>query len=251
SQQNPSVAMDSAGDFVVAWTSNNQIGINQDGDGDGIYAKRYIASAIDKTLTPGSEFLVNTYTTGNQKNASVAMDSMGDFVVAWQSYNQIGINQDGSRYGVYAQRYTSATTLTTQGSEFHVNTYTTGDQRNASVAMDSAGDFVVAWQSYQEGPGSGDGVYAQRYTSATTLTTQGSEFHVNTYTTGDQVTPSVAMDGAGDFVVSWVDSSYNAGIFTKRYSSAGAQQGTGDNLVKQGDVQYTTRNSSGLLNNNE
>ena len=34
-----------------------------------------------------------------------------------------------------------------------------------SVAMDSAGDFVVAWQSYGEG-GSSYGVYAQRYTAA-------------------------------------------------------------------------------------
>ncbi len=35
----------------------------------------------------------------------------------------------------------------TTGSEFQVNSYTTNFQRLASMAMDSDGDFVVAWES--------------------------------------------------------------------------------------------------------
>ncbi len=54
-------------------------------------------------MAQGSQFQVNTYTTGNQKDASVAMDSAGDFVVAWQSNGN-----DGSEYGVYAQRYNAS-----------------------------------------------------------------------------------------------------------------------------------------------
>ncbi|MDZ4689373.1 MAG: cadherin repeat domain-containing protein [Planctomycetaceae bacterium] len=58
------------------------------------------------TATPvGGEFRVNTYTTGAQRTftespQSVAMDADGDFVVTWTSYPQ-----DGSSYGVYAQRF--------------------------------------------------------------------------------------------------------------------------------------------------
>jgi hypothetical protein len=49
----------------------------------------------------GSEFLVNTYTTGSQDDPSVAMTRSGDFVVAWDG----APGQDGSGYGVFAQRY--------------------------------------------------------------------------------------------------------------------------------------------------
>ncbi|HUQ72267.1 MAG TPA: hypothetical protein VM165_22265, partial [Planctomycetaceae bacterium] len=45
------------------------------------------------------EFRVNTYTTGVQSGAAVAVDGDGDFVVVWTSNGQ-----DGSSVGVYAQR---------------------------------------------------------------------------------------------------------------------------------------------------
>ena len=32
--------------------------------------------------------------------------------------------------------------------EFQVNTHTTYDQKNAEIAMDQAGGFVVVWSSY-------------------------------------------------------------------------------------------------------
>jgi len=50
----------------------------------------------------GLEFQVNTYTTGQQLDASVAMDADGDFVVAWTSDGQ-----DGNGHGIYAQRYSA------------------------------------------------------------------------------------------------------------------------------------------------
>ena len=180
-QNSPSVAMDSDGDFVVAWHS-----FAQDGDNNGIFAQRYDAAGV----ATGSEFQVNTYTTLGQRRPSVAMDAEGDFVVAWESNGQ-----DGDSYGVFAQRY--AATGVAQGSEFQVNTYTTSFQRDPSVAIDSEGDFVVVWESFQDGDGSG--VYAQNYNAAGAP--QGIEFRVNTYTSRNQFSPSVAMDAAGGFVV--------------------------------------------------
>jgi len=93
SQQNPSIAMDADGDFVIAWESRNQ-----DGDSYGVYAQRYKSDGIKA----GVEFLVNTETTSFQNNPSIAMDADGDFVIAWHSYLQ-----DGSSFGIYAQRYKS------------------------------------------------------------------------------------------------------------------------------------------------
>ena len=60
-QNNPAVAIDADGDFVVTWQSSDQ-----DGDGNGIYAQRYNASGVAQ----GSEFLVNTFTTSYQSNTN-------------------------------------------------------------------------------------------------------------------------------------------------------------------------------------
>ena len=84
------VASDSGGDFVVAWVSDSQ-----DGSDTGIYAQRFNPAGVAQ----GSEFRVNTYTTNRQIGASVGMDAVGDFVMTWAS-----LEQDGSSYGVYAQR---------------------------------------------------------------------------------------------------------------------------------------------------
>src|SRR6267378_942596 len=98
--------MDAAGGFVIAWQSNIQ-----DGSSYGIYAQRYNASGVPQ----GGEFPVNSYTTGAQVKPSVGMDAAGGFVIAWQSDGQ-----DGSSYGVYAQRYNASGVP--QGGEFPVNT---------------------------------------------------------------------------------------------------------------------------------
>ncbi|VTU01332.1 rhs repeat-associated core domain-containing protein : YD repeat protein OS=Isosphaera pallida (strain ATCC 43644 / DSM 9630 / IS1B) GN=Isop_2419 PE=4 SV=1 [Gemmataceae bacterium] len=213
-QIDPAVAMDAAGNFVVAWTS-----AGQDGSGTGVYAQRFSATgtAVD------AEFKVNTYTAGDQGGPTVAMSAAGNFVVAWTS-----AGQDGSATGVYAQRFSA--TGTAQQSEFKVNTYTAGSQGGPAAAMDAAGNFVVVWTSFGQ-DGDLAGVYAQRY--AATGTAQQSEFLVNTTTTDSQSLPAVAMDANGDFVVSWT--SYDPGlnledIYARQFSAGGAAQG-GEFLV--------------------
>jgi hypothetical protein len=87
----------------------------------------------------GPEFRVNTYTTGLQWFPSVAADTSGNFVVVWSSDGQ-----DGSSWGVFAQRYASSGFPV--GPEFRVNTYTTSPQGGSfdiAVASDPSGNFVV------------------------------------------------------------------------------------------------------------
>ena len=90
------------------------------------------------------------------------------------------------------------TTLT--GPDFPVNSYTTGMQLRAAVAADGAGNFVVVWTSDSQ-DGSGTGIFGQRFDAAGARI--GGEFQVNTYTTGEQDFPAVAMDAAGRFLVVW------------------------------------------------
>jgi hypothetical protein len=200
-QDSPTLAMDADGDFVIAWES-----YRQDGSDDGVYAQRYNAAGLPQ----GVEFLVNTYTSNSQYSPALALDADGDFVIAWQSYNQ-----DGSGYGVYAQRYNAAGLP--QGVEFLVNTYTSNSQSSPTLALDADGDFVIAWHSGDQ-DGSASGVYAQRYNAAGLP--QGAEFRVNTYTSDFQSYPTLAMDADGDFVIAWQSNNQDGGgggIYAQRY----------------------------------
>ncbi len=127
------VATDANGNFVVVWASSNA---TQDGSGYGIYGQRFNAAGAKV----GTEFRVNNYTTGDQTQPSVAMDANGNFVVAWTSNGQ-----DGSVFGVYAQRYDASATKI--GGEFKVNSTTASDQFTPIVAMNATGNFVVMWTS--------------------------------------------------------------------------------------------------------
>ncbi|WP_428940191.1 hypothetical protein [Fontivita pretiosa] len=206
-QYAPAVAMDAAGNFVIAWTSSLQ-----DGSIAAVYAQRYDAAG-----TPlAQEFRVNTTTDGYQYAPSIGMDPDGSgFVIAW-----VSDGQDGSDGGIFAQRYDAAGVPL--GDEFAVNSFTTGTQDAPCVAMDSQGDFVIAWQSGGMHDGSGYGVYAQRY-NALGLP-QGGEFRVNTYTTSSQFDPDVAIDADGDFVITWTSRGQDGGgygIYAQRYNAAG------------------------------
>jgi len=208
-QRTPSIASDVNGRFVVVWES-----LGQDGSDFGVFGRHYDSSGI-----PGLEFRVNSETMDVQDRPKVAMNPAGAFVVVWESYGQ-----DGFWSGIFGRRYNAAGTA--QATEFRVNTYTTRGQVNPSVAMDSAGKFVVVWESYEQ-DGSEWGIFGQRYSAAGAP--QGAEFRVNTYTTGDQHGAAVAMDADGGFVVVWTgddgQDGYQSGVFGQRYDATGAPQG--------------------------
>jgi len=169
-QDTPSVAMDAAGNLVVAWESNGQ-----DGSAKGVYAQRY-SSAGAKV---GTEFRVNTFTPLTQDDVDVVMDPLGNFIIAWESAEQDG---DPIGTGVFAQRYTSAGAPL--GTEFQVNTFTSYGQEDPAIAIDDAGNFVVAWSSYLQDV-SGEGIFAKIFseTGVVTTTTMASGSTTTTTTT--------------------------------------------------------------------
>src|SRR5438094_8078554 len=183
-QGRPRVAADSTGNFVVVWQSSGQ-----DGSGSGVSGPRYSGSGAPQ----GPECRVNTGTTDQQARPAVATDGAGNFVVVWEDF----ANAFGGR-GIIGQRYSSSGAP--QGPEFRVNTYTTYSKQYPAVAADGAGNFVVVWGSFVQ-DGSGTGVFGQRCTSSGAP--PGPHLRGNTYTTGDQRSPSVAADAAGNFVVVW------------------------------------------------
>ena len=89
-QEQPAVAMDGAGNFVVVWSGNGM------GDGDGVFAQRFNAAGVPQ----GTEFRVNgAVSVGfNQSDPDIAMETNGDFAVVWQS-------NETSSIEIWLQRY--------------------------------------------------------------------------------------------------------------------------------------------------
>jgi Ca2+-binding RTX toxin-like protein len=210
----PVVARNASGQFVVAWTGRNVDVDDADDSGTGIYAQRY-----DTDGAPLNSLLrINTTTTNNQENPSVAIQPDGSFIVVWESQNQ-----DGSGKGVFGQRYNSRGRQV--GLEFQVNTYITGDQFNPVVAVDGAGRFVVAWESVRE-DGSGSGIYARLYDD--NGNPRGLPFRVNVTTRGNQSAPSIGMDAEGNFTIAWTSDSRNedgsgSGVYAQQFDQNGAR----------------------------
>ena len=211
-QEHADVAVGGDGSFVVTWTD-----AVLDGDIIGVFAQRYSSSG----QRAGTQFQVNTYTPGQQFDTHVAAGPTGDFVIVWTS----SAARTAPPAGVFGQRFNSSGQ--TQGTEFLVNTFTQTTQGRADIASDATGNFIVVWRSgnfYSSDPGqdgSSYGIFGQRYASAGQRV--GTEFQVNTYTTGGQEFPAVGVDSDGDFVVAWEGPS---DIFAQRFASAGQSLGT-------------------------
>jgi len=209
-QRKPAIAMDKRGNFVITWRSRYQ-----DGSEYGIFAQRF--NKRGKAL--GSEFQVNTYTDGEQRDPAIAMDKRGNFVITWQSWEQ-----DGSDDVIFAQRFNKKGIAL--GPEFQVNTYIDYDQDSPAIAMDKKGNFVITWMSTWQ-DGSEYGIYAQRFNKQGQAL--GSEFQVNTYTSDSQWTPAIAMDEIGNFVITWQSNGQDGskgGIYAQRYNKQGQALGS-------------------------
>lgn len=209
-QNDPSVAMDSDGDFVIVWQSGYFAINSPDESYSGIYGQRYdkIGNKVGDQFRIDSGF--------KESNPNVAMNDNGDFVVVWEDI----FFEDGSETGIYGQRYNRNGMK--EGGQFLVNTYTRGFQSNPSVAIDSDGAFMVVWKSKQPVYFGSYGIYGQVYKSDGTL--NGSEFRVSNYTTSDQGNQSIAVNADGNFIVVW-DSSYRE-VFGQVFSSDGVPYST-------------------------
>lgn len=205
------VASLSNGGFVTTWTSDSQ-----DGSFAGVYAQRY-----DNTGTKvGGEFLVNTTTANSQAGSSVAGLGDGSFVILWASSGQ----DAGATWGIYGQRY--AANGTPSGGEFRVNSTTAGDQTLSGVTALSGGGFVATWTDSAH-DGAGSGVYGQVYDASGSPV--GSEFQVNTTTSGNQTNSAAAALPGGGFVVAWQSSGQDGdgnGIYFQRFDASGAKVGS-------------------------
>ena len=201
-QTRPWVAMNQSGNFTIAWTDY------RNGNYD-IYAQRYDAAGNPV----GVNFQANDDVgTQAQYNPSVAMDTLGDFVISWY-------DRRNAHYDIYAQRYDTAGTPI--DSNFLVNddvgTYA---QYYPRTAMGVAGDFVITW--YDDRSGNND-IWAQRYDAAGDPL--GVNYKVNDdLGTASQYLPDIAIDSSGNYIITWYDYRFDSDIYAQMYDADGNPQ---------------------------
>ncbi len=206
-QSFPEIAMAPDGAAVVVWES-----IGQDGDLHAVAARRYGPDGSPQ----GTDFVVNSETMDVQSQPSVAMAANGSFVVLWRSKFQ-----DGSEFGVYAQRFDDSGNPV--GGEFRVNQETDRDQAIAFGDFDGGGHLMVAWESDGQ-DGSSGGIFGRVYDPAGVA---GNEFQVNTTSQSWQHDVEIAGLPSG-FIATWesrnVDAQDRAVVF-RRYAADGIPLG--------------------------
>jgi hypothetical protein len=167
------VAMDRAGNFVVSYTRDTGNNGNFD-----IFAKQYnsggqLLKVIDVAISPVAE-----------TESSVAMTPDGRFDVAWE---QAFSPTDDD---IFEKSYSAS------GGLLATNTvaFSTALDRSPSIAMDNAGNAVVAWEKAND-------IKARRISSSGV---QGPEINIAS-TSDSEDEPSVALKpGGGGFVVGYL-----------------------------------------------
>jgi hypothetical protein len=126
---NKQVAMDSSGNYVAVWQ-----------DGTNILAQRFTAAGAAN----GAKITVTS--TGSPANAQVAMNASGAFVVVWNNASNSLLFQRYNASGVAQGSATTVASVTSSGSPapwpYTITTVTPSD---ASVGINTAGEFVVAY----------------------------------------------------------------------------------------------------------
>ena len=206
-QGTPDVAMDKDGNFVVVWAD--------DKDANGVYEifmRGFDASGKERFARK----TVNSVAKGQQRNPAIAMNPNGQFVVVWEDESngadtpQVfvrGFNADGSQR--FADRNVEGTVQ--------------GSRRKPDVGIADDGTFVVTWEDDKDANGAFQ-VYAKGFNA------DGSDrlktFVVNSVSDGQQLNPSIGMNGDGTFYIAYEDDADKNGVYrvkARGYNAAGTQ----------------------------
>jgi hypothetical protein len=181
----------SGGNVVVAWGSYNQFSSSSMQD---VYAQ-LLTPAGQKV---GGEFLVNQFTSFNQRSPAVAALSGGGFVVVWVSEQERFTDDTGGpSVDIYGRLYAASGAAV--GNEFLINTGT-NICANPKVAAASDGGFMVTWGQVDTAirTNSWD-IFARPFSSTGA---GGTTRLVNSFRFGDQYSPKISAIGT-DYLVVW------------------------------------------------
>jgi len=225
-QKVPAVARNASGGFVVVWESNHSA------SDFNIIAQRYTATGVKV----GSELLVNSaFTAGVQTEAAVAMADNGDFVVVWSSPSGAGADPDASIQG---RRWRASTG--TFSNQFLVNDVTAGAQSAPAIATDGDTTFLVVWETAAATQDIALRYFTADEFNATGMVPDAPQETANTFPTGLQEQPAVAMTPDGSAIIAWDSFGASFGTDTARYSIQARRLAANGTFLDGNDVQINT-----------
>jgi hypothetical protein len=207
-QITPAIATLTNGNIVVVWASFDEAGSSSMQD---VYGRIFSPSGAPLT----GEFLVNQFTSYNQRTPTVAALANGGFVVAWVSEQERVVQSSpgagtlavtnsatasNASVDIYARLYNGSGSA--QGDEFPVNT-DLNPCATPDVAAGSDGGFMATWSARDmTSPliNSLD-IYARSFTSAG-AGSGSTVLRVNSHLYGDQYSPRVSSLGT-DYLIVW------------------------------------------------
>lgn len=208
----PRLAVDPSGNVEVVWFQSDGVRYN-------IWSNRY---------TPGSGWgtagLIETDNAGSSNTPEISVDSSGNFIAVWSQ-------DDGTRYNIWSNRYTSGSGW---GTAQLIETDNAGNASNPQISFDSSGNAVAVWH---QDDGTWENIWSNRYTSGSGWGTAGLIENDNS---GDAYYPQVGVDPSGNAIVVWYQSDGTRdNIWAVRYVSGTGWGSPGllesDNT---GDAQY-------------
>jgi hypothetical protein len=218
----PSLALDSSGNPVVA-------GRKFDGSFNNIYVQRFNGSSWTNV---GTGLSGSSAAGSHAYEPSLALDNAGNPVVAWREW-------DGSVNNIYVQRFNGTSWVNVGTGVLSASSAAGSDTYNPSLALDSAGNPVVAWQEWWDTDGN-DNILVQRFNGTSWVNVGTAILSGSDALSGDASVPSLALDSAGNPTVAWYESD---GSTLNIY----VQQFTGSSWVNVGTVPLDTNIGNNAL----
>jgi hypothetical protein len=208
----PSLALDSVGNPVVAWREENAITSN-------VFVWRFVSGAWQAV---GGALSAVTGAT-NALEPSLALDGTGNPIVAWHESN-------GNDTNIYTYRYSG--TWQNVGGALSASSIDGSNALSPSLDLDSSFNPVIAWKE-SSGIGTPDDVYVSRLVAGTWQSVGGALSAVTGLTNVGN--PSLALDSLNKPVVTWDETAgASNNIYVRRWSGT-VWQGVGGKLSAVGN----------------
>jgi hypothetical protein len=133
----PAIAMDSEGNYVIAWDGNKN-----DHDQDDIYLRPFHSTGGNNI-----QYQVDAGNDGAQRNPAMILYDDRELLILWEGDS----GDENNKMDIFGRRLLVSFTQTGEpvkiGDEFRLNTYLYQDQLNVAVVGASDEKFVGVWQS--------------------------------------------------------------------------------------------------------
>lgn len=170
------------------------------------------------------DFMVNSITHWNQNHPSICPRLQGGFIITWANEVEWDEAAGMELTEIFVRIFDE--NGTPSGPEFMVNSNWEHFQERPKIASGKDGQFVVVWTNYKENeipPSISARVFSQNGIP------QGPEFQVNQYSNDYQGEPDIAINGDGNFIItwqSWGQDGDELGVFARLFAGDGTPSGS-------------------------